>query len=142
MGKSLPGRQCFTAMPENRFLYAAGAAIMQILLAAVDLPHQTDSPQRRGTPFATAGSKVWTPVSQFRPHVVQQQVGVRPDTLVTQMWLCTTGRRGIARLMASGTAAGVKKGSSFPDIGIINIPACGNTQIASEIRDQAQKIIR
>ncbi|MCY1423497.1 hypothetical protein D9M71_392100 [compost metagenome] len=69
-------------MPEHGFEQVAGAAIVEELGMAADRFGQAYAPQRRGSPVLATGEKFRAVVCQARPHVVQQQVGVRPDHLV------------------------------------------------------------
>ena len=47
------GSFSFPAVPKNSFVYAASAAIVQEHRVAVHRLHETDAPERRGTPLRT-----------------------------------------------------------------------------------------
>ena len=75
-------------MPEDGLGEITGAAIVQVTdvgAVAHDLVGVTNAPQRRGTPHAAFGLALDKLVGKVCAHVMQQQVGVGVDRLVTQL---------------------------------------------------------
>ena len=60
----------------------AGAPVMHEERMSVHCLDETDAPERGGPPLATRGFEVGAAVGEFRPHVVEQQVGKRMDGLL------------------------------------------------------------
>ena len=72
------------AVPQYRLCQAACATVVKEHGVSVDRLHQTDAPQWRSAPLLPRCLEVGAFVGQFRPHVVQQQVGLGIDGLVAQ----------------------------------------------------------
>lgn len=87
-------------MPEDGFEHATRTAVMQQPGVAVDVLDQADAPQRRRAPLLAASREIGTSVGQLVPHVMQQQVGVRPDLLGLQRLARKSGEWAFRRSVA------------------------------------------
>ena len=122
----------FTAMPQHGFEHAARAAIVQQAGVAVDVLDQPGAPQRRGFPLLAIGGKVGAVVGEALAHVVQQQVGVRPNALAAQRRAGQARegalRGGVAGLMAGGALRFGKQGLAAQHLYIFHIAPCRRCQ--------------
>ena len=60
-------------------------AVVEKSRVAADDGRVADAPERRGSPFLARGPAFRSAVGQSRPHVVEQEVRVRPDELPAQL---------------------------------------------------------
>jgi hypothetical protein len=128
----------FTAMPENRLFDRSGSAIVEQVIAAIDGFSQTDTPEWWCSPLATAGLVIGPVIGQARAHVVQQQVGVRPYFLSSEVGHSGGFTCGVIRMVAL-LAAGLEKQLPTRQYRFaVPIAAFGNANVTQEIGHQIQ----
>jgi len=71
-------------MPKDGLVKGAGSPIVQIGLTPTYSGGKTNAPQRRGTPLATAGMGLLQSGGQARAHVMQQQISVGVNGLISE----------------------------------------------------------
>lgn len=72
----------FAAVPQDGLHQTPRPPVMEKERGAADGLGQADAPQGRGAPVLARRSPLGPVVSQARPHVVEQEIGIGPDGLV------------------------------------------------------------
>jgi hypothetical protein len=114
----------FSAVPEDGFLDAAGASVVEQEVVPIDCAEEAEAPQWSGPPFPFQGLAIRPSIGKALAHVMQEKVGVGMEALTGDF------RKGIGAesdgeglAMAGGASDQVKEFLTFPDIVIIGIAA-------------------
>ena len=97
-------RSRLAVVPEDRLGGAAGAAVVQQAVMAVDALDQAEAPERRRPPLAAGCRAVRAAVGETLAHVVEEEIGVRMDGLVAELGQRRVAAGGERRHVARGTA--------------------------------------
>ena len=105
------------AVPQDRLGEAAGAAVVEQAVVAVDALEQAEAPERRRPPLAAVGRAVGPAVGEAVAHVVEEEIGEGVDGLVAEL-----GQRRVAagrerRHVAGGAAEAAEERHPVHDLG-------------------------
>src|SRR5690348_2772972 len=96
-------------MPENGLGEIAGAAVVEEEAVVRHSLRQADPPERRRAPLVTVRPALVSIIGEAVTHVVQQEVGIRPDQLeALGRILCIARRDELGRV--TGNAAALIEG--------------------------------
>lgn len=111
-------------MPEDGFLDAAGASVVEQEIVAIDCAEEPKAPQGSRPPFSSRRFAIRAAIGKALAHVVQEEVGIGMEALSGDLREGIGSESGRESLAMAGSAADrVKEFLTFPDIMIIGIAA-------------------
>ena len=88
-----------------------------------------EAPERRGSPFTPCGLEFRTVIGQRFAHVMQQQVGIRADHLVSEFRLGRLASREFRDVTALATRA-VEQRLARQDLRVVHVASSRYAQVA------------
>ena len=128
-------------MPHDGLGEVARAPVMQEQRVTVDGLGKADAPERRRAPFASRSLAVGAVVCKSLAHVVQQEVGVRPDQLMRKMRLARRFAGHEFRLVATRTANGIEQLLALQQFWVRRIAPRRHGEVVRVEGDELEQIV-